>query len=70
MIASLIDIQVNGFAGVDFQQSRLSAIELRHAVDALAAHETRRFFATRVSRAYPPTFRDFQRFLYEEPEVA
>ncbi len=46
MIASLIDIQVNGFAGVDFQQPRLSAIELRRAVDALAAHETRRFFAT------------------------
>ena len=46
MIASLIDIQVNGFAGIDFQQPQLSAAELRQAVDALAAHETRRFFAT------------------------
>ena len=46
MIASLIDIQVNGFAGIDFQQPQLSAAELRQAVDALAAHQTRRFFAT------------------------
>jgi N-acetylglucosamine-6-phosphate deacetylase len=46
---SLFDIQVNGFAGVDFQQPDLSAADLRRAVDRLAAHETRRFFLTLIT---------------------
>jgi len=49
MKTSLFDIQVNGFAGVDFQQSSLSGAELRRAVDGLAAHETLRFFATLIT---------------------
>ena len=49
MNTSLFDIQVNGFAGVDFQQPGLSAAELRRAVDALAAHQTLRFFATLIT---------------------
>jgi N-acetylglucosamine-6-phosphate deacetylase len=53
MKKSLFDIQVNGFAGVDFQQPDLSAGELRRAVDGLAAHETRRFFATLITDAIP-----------------
>lgn len=53
MKRSLFDIQVNGFAGVDFQQPHLSAAELRRAVDGLAAHETRRFFATLITDAIP-----------------
>ncbi len=51
MKKSLLDIQVNGFAGVDFQQPSLSAAELRRAVDVLAAHQTRRFFATLITDA-------------------
>jgi N-acetylglucosamine-6-phosphate deacetylase len=50
MKKSLLDIQVNGFAGVDFQQPSLSAAELRRAVDVLAAHQTR-FFATLITDA-------------------
>lgn len=46
---SLFDIQVNGFAGVDFQQTGLTAPDLRRAVDGLAAHETRRFFLTLIT---------------------
>jgi len=46
---SLFDIQVNGFAGVDFQQPDLAAADLRRAVDGLAAHETRRFFLTLIT---------------------
>jgi len=46
---SLFDIQVNGFAGVDFQQPGLSAADLRRAVDALARHETRRIFLTLIT---------------------
>jgi N-acetylglucosamine-6-phosphate deacetylase len=49
MKKSLFDVQVNGFAGVDFQQSKLSAAEVRQAVDELAAHETCRFFATLIT---------------------
>lgn len=46
---SLFDIQINGFAGVDFQQPSLSVADLRRAVEALARHETRRFFATLIT---------------------
>jgi N-acetylglucosamine-6-phosphate deacetylase len=38
---------------VDFQQSKLTAAELRKAVDALAAHQTRRLFATLITDAIP-----------------
>ncbi len=50
-MSSLFDIQVNGFAGVDFQQPDLSAAGLRCAVDGLAAHETLRFFVTLITDA-------------------
>ena len=46
MKASLFDIQINGFAGVDFQQPNLSLADVRQAVDGLARHETLRFFLT------------------------
>jgi len=50
-VKSLFDIQINGFAGVDFQQRDLSLAEMRRAVDALAAHETLRFFPTLITDA-------------------
>ena len=43
---ALFDLQVNGFAGVDFQQAALTQVELRHAVDGLRAHETHRILLT------------------------
>jgi len=49
MPASLFDIQVNGFAGVDFQQADLSSEDLRRAVVALADHQTHRFFLTFIT---------------------
>ena len=51
MQTSLFDIQVKGFAGVDFQQPGLSAEDCRRAVDALADHQTMRFFATLITDA-------------------
>jgi N-acetylglucosamine-6-phosphate deacetylase len=42
----LFDIQVNGFAGVDFQQMDLPAGQLRHAVEALHKCNTPRIFFT------------------------
>jgi N-acetylglucosamine-6-phosphate deacetylase len=46
---SLFDLQVNGFAGVDFQQPNLGLDELRRAVRALHAHETQRIFLTLIT---------------------
>lgn len=42
----LFDIQVNGFAGVDFQQLDMSAKQLRHAVDELRGRHTSKIFLT------------------------
>ncbi len=49
MKSSLLDIQVNGFAGVDFQQPGLAATEVSRAVEGLASHETQRFFLTLIT---------------------
>jgi len=48
-VKSLFDIQVNGFAGVDFQDPRLAAEGMEHAVAALARHGTLRFFPTLIT---------------------
>lgn len=45
----LFDLQVNGFAGVDFQQPDLPAADLRKAVDGLRAHETHRILLTLIT---------------------
>jgi N-acetylglucosamine-6-phosphate deacetylase len=39
-VAPYFDVQVNGFAGVDFQDAEMSQAELRRAVDALLRHRT------------------------------
>ncbi len=49
MPAALFDLQINGFAGVDFQRADLSREDLRQAVDALREHETHRIFLTLIS---------------------
>lgn len=45
----LFDIQVNGFAGVDFQAPELSPADLRRAVDGLRRHGTAGIFLTLVT---------------------
>ncbi len=70
---SLFDIQVNGFAGVDFQQPRLTTAQMRRAVDALAAHDTGRIFATLITDAIDSLrakFENFERIRGEDPVVA
>ena len=72
MVPSLIDIQVNGFAGVDFQKGDLSAAELRQAVDGLAAHQTERFFATLITdslAALEQKFANLERLRAADPMV-
>jgi len=46
---SLFDIQVNGFAGVDFQAARPEAAALRHACGALRRHGTHRILLTLIT---------------------
>lgn len=43
------DLQVNGFAGVDFQQDDLGARDLSRAVDALLSHRTDRILLTLIT---------------------
>jgi len=69
----LFDIQVNGFAGVDFQQHGLAASEMRKAVDGLSKHKTGRIFATLISDAIPALcakFENMERIRAEDPVVA
>ncbi len=46
---ALFDLQVNGFAGVDFQQATLTETDLRMAVAGLRAHETHRILLTLIT---------------------
>jgi N-acetylglucosamine-6-phosphate deacetylase len=45
----LFDFQVNGFAGIDFQRDGITSAELRHAVQALRAHDTAAIFLTLIT---------------------
>lgn len=47
--ATLFDFQVNGFAGVDFQQDGLTKSDWRHALGALHRHGTGRIFVTLIT---------------------
>ena len=70
---SLFDLQVNGYAGVDFQRAGMAQGELRRAVDALHAHETRRIFLTLISAEPDALCRQFERieqFRKADPLIA
>lgn len=70
---SLFDIQINGFAGVDFQRVNLSQTELRHAVNALRAHQTHRIFLTLITDKVDALCRKFERiaeFRESDPLIA
>lgn len=60
-VPSLFDLQVNGFAGVDFQRDDLSLAELRRAVEALWAHQTCRILLTLISDDIEALCRKFER---------
>lgn len=70
---SLFDLQVNGFASVDFQRPEMASAELRRAVVALHAHETRRIFLTLISAEPEALCRQFERierFRKSDPLIA
>ncbi len=59
---SLFDIQINGFAGIDFQADNLSIDEMRQAAEGLARHQTLRFFPTLITDSLESLQRKFARF--------
>ncbi len=61
MLPSLFDIQINGFAGVDFQDPEIDLPGLRRAVDALRAHQTHRILLTLISDDVDSLCRKFER---------
>lgn len=58
---SLFDIQVNGFAGVDFQNPNLTVAELRRACLSLRRHRTRRILLTLITDSIVALKRQFTR---------
>ncbi len=58
---SLFDLQVNGFAGVDFQQPHLGLDDLRRAVQSLRAHQTHRILLTLITDDIDALCRKFAR---------
>jgi len=70
---SLFDVQVNGFAGVDFQQPRPDAGELRRACVALRRHEMHRILLTLVTNsiaALEQQFADLEAIRAGDPLVS
>jgi len=49
----LLDLQINGYAGVDFQQNDLTVEELLHAVRALRRDGCAKFLLTLITDAWP-----------------
>src|SRR5688500_20165486 len=49
----LFDLQINGFAGIDFQNDDVSHADLERAVRALHAAGCGRFFLTLISDEWP-----------------
>jgi N-acetylglucosamine-6-phosphate deacetylase len=52
LLPPLVDIQVNGYAGVDFQRDDCTAIELERAVDGLTAAACGRFLLTFITNRW------------------
>lgn len=50
---ALLDLQINGYAGVDFQQDNLPEAALRRAAAALARDGCGRFFAALITAPWP-----------------
>lgn len=70
---SLFDLQVNGFAGVDFQQPSMALDDMRRAVQSLRAHQTHRILLTLITDEIEALCRKFARIeelRRADPEIA
>ena len=60
-MTSLFDIQINGFAGIDFQADDLTINDVHQVVEGLASHQTLRFFPTLITDSLDALERKFAR---------
>lgn len=70
---SLFDLQVNGFAGVDFQSPSLDLAQLRKATAGLAATGCHRYFPTLVTddlKALESKFRNLEKLRNSDPVLS
>ena len=58
-MTSLFDIQINGFAGIDFQSEEFTIDDASQAVQELARHQTFRFFPTLITDSLESLERKF-----------
>lgn len=73
MHAPYFDLQVNGFAGVDFQDAALTQAQLRHAVDALLRHRTGGILLTLITDridALAAKLAQIERYRAADPVIA
>lgn len=73
MNAPYFDLQVNGFAGVDFQDVSLTQAQLRHAVDALLRHRTSGILLTLITDridALAAKLAQIERYRAADPVIA
>ncbi len=70
---ALFDPQVNGFAGVDFQQENIGIEQMRDVARALARHQTGAIYLTLITDeidALCRKLRAFEKFRAEDPQIA
>lgn len=73
MMAPLFDLQVNGFAGVDFQDEAMNQAALRRAVDALHQHRTGGILLTLITDridALAAKLEQVERYRAADPVIA
>ncbi len=73
LVPSLFDLQVNGYAGVDFQNISLTQGDLRRAVDALCAAQTHRILLTFITDdmdALAHKFAQVEQYRAADPVIA
>src|SRR5580704_13904425 len=73
LATSLFDLQINGFAGVDFQSSTLTPVDLRHAIDMLRAGQTHRILLTLITddlEALGRKFAQIEKYRAADPVLA
>ena len=72
-MAPFFDLQVNGFAGIDFQDAALTQAGLRRAVDALQRHRTSGILLTLItdrSEALAAKLAQVERYRAADPVIA
>lgn len=57
----LVDLQINGYAGVDFQSGKITSAQMRNVVDSLHRDGCTRFFITLITDEWEAMLQNLQR---------